>query len=122
MKPGRVLIAEDHDSARRILAALLREEGYEVAEAADGEEALARLAGFSPDVVLSDLQMPRLDGMGLLRASMAHSPRPTFVMMAAQLPWEVENEARAQGCQFVFRKPVDVETILATLRTAPRQL
>ena len=63
----RILVVDDEQNARVALRTILSEEGYEIAEAADGEEALALLPGFAPAAVLADVRMPRLDGMALLQ-------------------------------------------------------
>ena len=64
----RVLIADDLEASRKGLAALVATWGYEVEEAGDGEEALAKATDSNPAVVITDLVMPKLDGLGLLKA------------------------------------------------------
>ena len=63
---GSILLVEDEPNARRGLKALLEQEGFEVVAAADGQEALELLAGFGPDVVLTDVRMPKMSGLELL--------------------------------------------------------
>ena len=63
-----VVVAEDDDDARSMLGAWLESRGYEVVLTADGLEALDSVRGRGPDVVVSDMNMPRLDGLGLCRA------------------------------------------------------
>lgn len=118
MRALRVLIAEDQDSARRALASLLSDEGYQVAEAATGEEAMSLLASFVPDVVLGDVQMPRLNGLALLQATMAHPHQPAFVLMSSCLPAPIQARATAMGCAAVLTKPLDIESALTTVRLA----
>lgn len=67
MSKRRILVVDDEQNARQALRTLLVEEGYEVAEAADGEEALGLIGGFAPYVVLADVRMPKMDGITLLR-------------------------------------------------------
>jgi DNA-binding NtrC family response regulator len=64
---GRVLIVDDDERQRAALAAMLSDGDYDIEMAADGQEALERLTGFSADVIVSDLVMPRMDGFELLR-------------------------------------------------------
>ena len=64
----RILVADDEGSSRKGLKALLSNWGYEVEEASDGEEALKSAFAFLPAVVIADLVMPKLDGLGLLKA------------------------------------------------------
>src|SRR5512140_2692522 len=63
----RVLVVDDDPRCRAAVARLLTEEGYDATVAADGEEASGLLASWHPDLVLTDLNMPRLDGRGLLQ-------------------------------------------------------
>src|ERR1039458_5003472 len=65
--PGRILIVDDEERQRSALAAMLSESDFETQGAADGQEALERLAAFNADVVVTDLVMPRMDGFELLR-------------------------------------------------------
>lgn len=65
--PRLVLVAEDDAHVRRLIALGLRRAGYDVAEATDGEEALARVAEVLPDVIVSDIMMPGMDGLTMLR-------------------------------------------------------
>ena len=70
---GRILIVDDEANARAALSEILREEGYETETAADGFKALGKLGAFSPDLILTDLKMPGLDGLGLLKEARAAS-------------------------------------------------
>ena len=65
--PGRILIVDDDERQRTALAAILSDSAYDTQVAADGQEALERLAAFNADVIVSDLVMPRMDGFELLR-------------------------------------------------------
>jgi DNA-binding NtrC family response regulator len=64
---GRVLIVDDDERQRSALSAMLSERDFDTRSAADGQEALERLTAFQPDVIVSDLVMPRMDGFELLR-------------------------------------------------------
>jgi DNA-binding NarL/FixJ family response regulator len=82
--PVRVLVVDDHPLTREALASLLRAHGFEVAGlAADGEEAIARAAELHPDVVLLDLSMPGLDGLGALPRLRAAAPGCEVVVLTA---------------------------------------
>ncbi len=80
---GRILIVDDEANARAALSEILREEGYETETAADGFKALGKLGSFSPDLILTDLKMPGLDGLGLLKEARAASPSTVLVVMTA---------------------------------------
>src|SRR5207247_4446037 len=68
MSPARILVVDDEQAVREVLAELLSHWGYEVDQTADGKEALKIAADRRPDVIVSDLVMPKLDGLSLVRA------------------------------------------------------
>ncbi|HKB06849.1 MAG TPA: response regulator, partial [Candidatus Polarisedimenticolia bacterium] len=80
---GRILIADDEEAARRSLGQILSEDGYEVFLAQDGEEALRLVAEHSPDILLSDLRMPKLDGHELLTRVRQAYPDVALMIMTA---------------------------------------
>ena len=69
---GRIVIVDDDERRRTALAAMLSEDRFETQVAADGQDALERLAAFNADVIVSDLMMPRMDGFELLRHLQEH--------------------------------------------------
>src|SRR5438477_11038975 len=85
---GRILIVDDEANARAALSEILREEGYATETAADGFKALGKLEEFAPDVCLTDLKMPGLDGIGLMeKASTAfHDGRFGVLTAFATIP------------------------------------
>src|SRR5207244_11532537 len=80
----KILIVDDEEPARQGLTALLARWGYEVDEAGDGQEALAKAAAGLPSVVLSDLVMPKLDGLELLRALRTDEPYASVLLLTGQ--------------------------------------
>ena len=80
---GRILVVDDEANARTALAELLRDEGYSVEGAADGFKALGKLAEFAPDLVLTDLKMPGMDGIELLEEAQSTTPTLSVVVMTA---------------------------------------
>ncbi len=80
----RILIVDDAAFMREMLRDLLTEEGFEItAEAADGDEAVAAFAEYSPDLVMLDIVMPRKSGLEALREIIANDPDATIVMCSA---------------------------------------
>ncbi len=114
----RVLIVDDEQNARDALRTLLVEEGYEVAEAADGEEALEALDHFAPAAVLSDMRMPKLDGRSLLKRAREMGSDAVFVMMTAYASIDVAVEAMRAGAENFLVKPLDVGAALMVLQKA----
>src|SRR5262245_60910774 len=83
MSKGKILVVDDEVSARTALAELLRGEGYAVEVAGDGFKALGKMDEFAPDLVLTDLNMPGIDGVELLRkVKEADSELPVVLMTA----------------------------------------
>jgi DNA-binding response OmpR family regulator len=76
----RLFIADDDDQARQMLAAYLEEEGYLVEQAADGRQALAKIADFIPDLVILDVRMPEVDGLEIVRRVHATSNVPIIIL------------------------------------------
>ena len=106
-----VLVVEDDGDFRQVLADILREEGCWVLEASDGEEALAAVRAVTPDLILTDLVMPRLDGWELL-AILDRDP------MLARIPKAVLSAALPSRRDFphsVVEKPLNVRTLFGLL-------
>ncbi len=114
----RILVVDDEPNARAGLSTLLTEEGYEVAQAVDGEEALAKLEGFGPAVVLTDVRMPKLDGIGLLRKAREQGSDAVFVVMTAFGTVESAVEAMREGAESYLLKPLDFAAVSVVLQKA----
>jgi DNA-binding NtrC family response regulator len=118
MSKRRILVVDDEPNARAALRTILTEEGYEITEAADGEEGLARLQEWSPDLVLADVRMPRMDGLALLRKAKESGSDATFVMMTAFASIEAAVQAMKAGAENYLVKPLDVGAVLVFLDKA----
>ncbi|MEZ4408325.1 MAG: sigma-54 dependent transcriptional regulator [Polyangiales bacterium] len=115
---GRVLIVDDEANARGALAEILREEGFETECAADGFKALGKLEGFAPEVILTDLKMPGLDGIGLLREARSAAPTAAVVVMTAFGTIDSAVEAIKLGADNYLTKPLEPDTLLAVVDRA----
>ncbi len=112
----RVLVVDDDVRSRQAVARLLAEEGYETAVAGDGEEATRLLAPWHPDLVVTDLSMPRLDGRGLLQRVRSVLPgTPVIVLSARGTTEDGTASLQTMGASFVFAKPVKVDELLARI-------
>ena len=108
-----ILIADDSKMMRMALARLLELEGYRVIEAVHGAAALDILGYYDVDLVITDLNMPELDGLGLVRA-MRSAPRLAgvpVIMASGEDGDEVRAESRRAGANFWLEKPYDAETL-----------
>jgi len=117
-KRGRILIVDDEANARSALSELLREEGYATETAADGFKALGKLADFTPDVVLTDLKMPGLSGVGLMEKVQDDLPNATFVVMTAFGTIANAVEAVKKGAYHYLTKPLDTQVLTVILERA----
>jgi DNA-binding NtrC family response regulator len=111
----RILIVEDDAAARVGFQQLLASWGYAVESASDGQDALEKVPGFRPDIVLTDLVMPRLDGLGLLRALQTEGDGVTTVILTAQGTVDTAVEALKQGAYDYLSKPVDFQRLRVLL-------
>ncbi|HZX93961.1 MAG TPA: sigma-54 dependent transcriptional regulator [Myxococcales bacterium] len=118
MAKERVLVVDDEPNARSALRLILGEEGYEIAEAEDGEVALSRMEEFAPAVVLADVRMPRMDGLALLRKAKERGSDAVFIMMTAFATVEAAVEAMRAGAENYLVKPLDVNSVLVFLQKA----
>jgi DNA-binding NtrC family response regulator len=109
---GRILVVDDEANARAALSEILHEEGYTTETAADGFKALRKIEEFDPDVVLTDLKMPGLDGIGLVEKGKAASPGTVFVVMTAFGTIGSAVEAVKKGAENYLTKPLDTEALV----------
>ena len=115
---GRILIVDDEANARAALSEILREEGYSTETAADGFKALGKLEEFQPDVVLTDLKMPGLDGIGLMEKAQATQSDATFVVMTAFGSISNAVEAVKKGAYNYLTKPLDFSVLAVVVERA----
>ncbi len=120
-KKIRVLIADDERGARLALEVPLRLSGYEVESAASGSEAIeaGRQARF--DVVLTDVFMPDVGGLDVIREFQRFSPETKVIAMTAQGSLEVAMEAISEGAVDFIAKPFDIEQVMAVVERAAEQ-
>jgi two-component system, NtrC family, response regulator AtoC len=115
---GRILIVDDESNARAALSEILREEGYATETAADGFKALGKLDEFGPDVILTDLKMPGLDGITFMEKARAAAPGASFVVMTAFGTISSAVEAMKKGAENYLLKPLDPEALGAVVERA----
>src|ERR671918_925588 len=107
----RVLIVEDEPSTRLGLTELVRTWGFSTDSAGDGEEALQRITVFRPSIIISDLVMPRMGGLDLLRALKDDGGDYTIVILTAQGTVETAVEAIKQGAYDYLTKPIEPQRL-----------
>ena len=113
---GKILIVEDDLITRRNLSVLLSDEGYDVDQAGDGVQALELLAGQPFDLVLSDIVMPRMDGLKLLQQLQCMAPQIPVVIMTSYVSDSLSS-VPAGAAEFI-RKPFVLDDLLFKVQRA----
>ena len=118
MSLRKVVVADDDGAGRELIREVLETSGYEVIEAVDGIEALREVRRSLPDLVLVDIQMPLLDGYGVLRELRADLRfcGLRVVAMTALAMLRDQEEGRHAGFDGYITKPVDIAILRAEIR------
>ncbi|RRA47215.1 sigma-54 dependent transcriptional regulator [Acidipila sp. EB88] len=114
----RVMIVEDEVHALHGLAELVSSWGYETEMAGDGQEALDKLSGWQPGIIVTDLKMPRMNGLELLKQLSMNKNDCTVVVLTAQGSIDLAVEAMKIGAYDFIQKPVDSARLRNTLHNA----
>jgi len=115
---AKILVVDDELSMRQFLEILLKKEGHEVISAADGEEALSHFQADSFDLLLSDIKMPKVDGLELLRKVKESRPNMAVIMITAYASPEDAIAAMKAGAYDYLTKPFKLREIKAVIRNA----
>ena len=107
-----ILVADDEESLRTVLGMLLRRQGYRVTTVEDGMEALEALESASYAALLTDLRMPGLDGLGLLRRVTARWPTMPVIILTAHGTVDTAVEALKQGHSISYQRDVTTTRLL----------
>lgn len=112
---ARILVVDDEPAVRQSLAEILKLEGYEVDEAENGGEALAKLAEQNFDLTLLDLKMPGVDGLEVLRSMNSVSPDTRVILLTGHGSLESAIEALRQGATDYLLKPASSRELLTSV-------
>jgi len=114
----RVLIVDDDEGQRSAMGQLLSSWGYETLTAVDGRDALEKLGNFAADTIITDLNMPNLDGIGLIRSVRAN-PRwkgIPIIMLTTESHETRKQEGRAAGATGWIVKPFTTQQLLSVVK------
>jgi len=114
----KILLVEDKESLRQVLVETLQTEGYAVVEATDGQEAIQRISEERFDLILTDLKLPKRDGLEVLRAAQENSPSAAVVLMTAYGTIDVAVQAMKEGAYDFLCKPIDTDYLLILIERA----
>jgi adenylate cyclase len=121
-KPPRILVVDDNEVNRDILVTRLETHGYELLQAADGEEALAAAKKHLPDLILLDVMMPKIDGIEVTRRIKADSSMPfmPIILVTAKADSKDVVEGLEAGADEYLTKPVDQMSLVARVKSVLR--
>ena len=118
MAKARVLVVDDEKSMRDLLSITLEKEGYDVVTAAGGEAAIEALRRDATDAVITDLRMPKVDGLQVLRAAKEISPDMAVIVITAVASTETAVEAMKLGAYDYITKPFKLDEVSLIVRNA----
>jgi two-component system response regulator (stage 0 sporulation protein F) len=111
----RILIVDDQKGVRRLLEELFKKDGWEVQIAADGLEAVDKVAEFLPDIVLMDMKMPNMNGLEASQRILKKYNDMDIVMMTAYGEMDIVKEALDAGVKRCITKPFDIINLRDTI-------
>lgn len=114
----KILVVDDEKSLREVMSIMLKRAGYAVTEASDGEEAIGQVNKDIFDLVITDLRMPKADGMDVLKAVKSSSPDTVVLVVTAFATADSAVEAMKQGAYDYLTKPFQVDEVQLIIRNA----
>lgn len=111
----KILLVDDDETVRYSLQRVLTHAGYEVVEAADGQQALARFASTRPDLIITDIVMPEQDGLGLLNSVRSRNTKVPILVISgggATMGMDYLLMAQTMGADAILAKPFDNNVLL----------
>jgi DNA-binding NtrC family response regulator len=114
-KKSSVLVVDDEDALRTVLSNELTNEGYDVTNAADGDDAIGELQKSAFDLILLDIKMPRMNGFEVLKFVKEHHPTTKVVMLTGFADLKNAIESKKLGADDFVSKPYDLVDLLTTI-------
>jgi len=114
----KILVVDDEKSLREVMSIMLKRAGYDVTEASDGAEAIGQVGKEIYDLVITDLRMPKADGMDVLKAVKSSSPETVVLVVTAFGTADSAVEAMKQGAYDYLTKPFQVDEVQLIIRNA----
>lgn len=115
---GKILVVDDERGLREFLTIMLQKEGHDVNSVGSGKEALEYIAQKTYDIVLTDIRMPHITGIDVLKTIKEYSPETVVIMITAYASTETAVEAMKQGAYDYITKPFKIEEIKLIVRNA----
>lgn len=111
--PEKILIVDDNQDSRELAVKILKNAGYQMIEAADGEEALEKAVAENPDIILMDISIPKIDGYEVtrrLKSQVSFKNTPVIALTAHAMKGDKEKAIDA-GCEGYISKPIDIHEL-----------
>ncbi len=118
--PAKILVVDDEEQIAQLLAGILRSDGHDAQYVTDGEAALERLRGGGFDLLMTDLRMPRMDGMRLIREAKGVDPEVDALVMTAYASTDTAVSALRTGVTDYLSKPFGLEQVRESIGKALR--
>ncbi len=118
----KILVVDDEEAMREVLQMRLQEWGFDVCLAEDGVQGKELAESYDPDIVISDVIMPQVSGMDLLRSLKAGDPNRTIILVTAQASIDLAVDAMKQGAQDFVTKPIDYPKLRLILEAAEQEI
>ena len=118
----KILVVDDEINARQALVSLLSEDGYLVRDAADGYKALGVIESWSPDIILTDMRMPLMDGLSLIKKVRQDHPEILSIVMTAFASVDTAIDAMKAGAHDYLIKPLNIDAVELVLHKAAERL
>jgi CheY-like chemotaxis protein len=116
--PDKILVVDDSDDTREMMAKLLEMESYSVVTAGDGQIGLEVAEAELPDLIITDIHMPNLNGIEMIRILREHPMLQSIPIMAITAYGSaVASEALQMGADYATSKPVEFETLIGGIKT-----
>lgn len=117
-RPQRVLVVDDNDAIRQLIKIVLENHGYAVEVAPDGKEAIEKASEHGFDLVITDLVMPRQEGIETIMLLRRHHPAVRIVAMSGAFGGDYLAITKHLGVSHTLVKPISADTLLHTVREA----
>jgi len=122
MEDCKVLILEDDESARNMLVRVIKKEGYNVLSAENGRIGMEIFAKEKPEIIVSDLKMPQMSGLEVLKEVKKIAPRTQFILMTAFGDTDTAIETLREGALDYIKKPIDLDVLTLALGRAKEKV
>lgn len=113
-----ILIIEDNQECRRILQSYLKTKGYNIFSANNGQMGLGLFVHCKPDLVLTDFQMPNMDGLSVIRRLKEMAPNTPVIMLSGSGRKGLKDKAMLQGARDFIEKPVSLDSLCESISSA----